>query len=144
MSPINYFPCPVCKEKARVKHAVPFVNKRQLYFGCAGCRHHFQVLCMDGQEPLVVAESPRPGVATRKTLTEEHLGAQLLCPSCGTYGHVRATEHRDGETVRRHECPSHGKYFSCVAADGEITTSRVKPTTRRHAADGSVTHYSRR
>lgn len=128
---LNYFPCPVCQTKTRLKHHVLFAAKAKLFYGCNGCRHHWQVLTMEGQAPKIVAESPREGDGFRILALEPDGPQQMGCPRCGRYGPVKATERRtDNATVRRHKCPTDGWYFSCTDADGNVEVTKLRPNLK--------------
>jgi hypothetical protein len=121
---MDYFTCPACNRKATLKAHVPFAGKIKLYYGCKhdSCRHHFQVLRMDGWADQIVAESPREGDGPRNVgRAGKHAAALMLrmvCPSCARYGKVKTTTNRRDGYWRRHECPTDGPYYSCTTVDG--------------------------
>ena len=127
---LEYFNCPRCQTKTRVKHRVHFAAKTQLYYGCSNddCRHHWQVLAMDGHPPRIVAESNPAELAVRVPMAGTK-SSNMGCPSCGRYGRVVGTERRaDNATLRRHRCPTDGVYYSCTSIDGDVQVTRRRPS----------------
>lgn len=122
---MKYFPCPNCERKAALKHSVNYANKAQLYYGCTHCRHHFQVLHMDGEQDKIVAESPRDVHPAQETLSPDGI-AGMGCPSCTRYGKVRATHNHEDGFWRRHQCVTCGPYFTCQTEDGVSVHRQMK------------------
>jgi transcription elongation factor Elf1 len=131
MALTDYFPCPACGAKSAPKHEVNFAHKVQRFYGCTACRHHFQVLFLEGQLPVIVAESPREVSGPKASpLVEAAKRGEIYnmgCPSCNRYGPIKMTYPlRDGEKWRRHKCVTCGPYFSCEEADGVSVHRRMK------------------
>jgi hypothetical protein len=112
---------------------VPHAFKVQVFYQCrtpAGCGCFFQVLYVEGQAPIVVAESPRapkgPAVEGRGDTDADRAAGKLRmgCPDCGRYGAIKMTypERYDGKW-RRHKCDAHGYYYT-QNDDGEVTVHR--------------------
>lgn len=124
----EFFTCPVCERKSRLKHHVVHHNKAQLYFACGNndCRHHFQVLRMSGQPDMIVAQSPHRVTLPTIKAQDHHSGvASMGCPQCSRYGKVQMTERRDDGYWRRHKCLTCGPYYTCETEDG-ITVHQKK------------------
>lgn len=132
----EYFHCPACGSKARLKHHVVYARKSQHYFVCCNveCRNHFQVLRMSGQPDQIVAQSPhkvtKPGIKA-----EDHMAlGQMGCPTCDRYGKVKMTYRRDDGYWRRHLCSTCGPYYTCQTDDGITVHRRKKSTQAQDAA----------
>lgn len=125
----EYFPCPACEHKARLKHYVAHAGHAQLYFACIveDCRNHFQVLRMPGQLDKVVAQSPHkvtPGPNTPEAERFMPVVGRMGCPECGQYGKIKMTERRDDGYWRRHKCLVHGYYYTVENPDGGISVHK--------------------
>ena len=122
--------CPRCGRDAPCIYTDTNQRTRLYFYKCRydGCRNHFRAVQIEGLPLQVTSQSPTEGEGRK---AEPNGMVNLMgCPDCGAYGKIKTSYRRADGYWRRHQCLTHGAYYTCEPVAYEMGVSvhkKMKP-----------------